>query len=826
MRPSRDVSFRLLVALLAVALAPAHAQTQAPLLIEQKAMANHPFTVVSEGGALLGAQDGTFELWQDPVKLLRDFRITAHLQSYDATLQMNSMAATIEVRPEETVITLAHAAITIREHLLVDHTGRLGRSPAVAYFEIHATRPGDIVFSFLPVMQRQWPAPNNGIPSASWRRVANGSGYVLATDDPGFFGVTCIPGTTPGPMPPYQERTRLQPTELHLHFDPKTDDGRIYPLLTAVSDISTPATQGAQDALLSTVLSREVEVSRLARANATYYDEFFARALALVTPDTDFNQAFRWAEVSIDQSRIRSPEGVGLAAGWSSSDDTARPGFGWFFGRDTLWSLYAVNSYGDFQLTRQALDFLLLHQRADGKMMHEYSQTAAMVDWAKLPYLYAAADSTPLFLMQMRDYVRSSGNTAYLTQHWKSVRLAYQFIQAHRENGLYSNAEGTGWVEEWPGPRPHQEIYLAALDVQACQAMAALARLMKDGALASEAETAAAKGEEELATYRRPDGWYAFSRNEDNSFDTTQSIFPAVAWWDRSSGLPGADAMLDGWAGSDFSVDWGIRSVSSSASIYDPISYHHGSVWPLYAGWAAVAEFRSGRTLQANELVRQTLALDRLQDLGATTEVISGEFLEPLSRSSSHQLWSSAMAIEAVTRGMLGLAPDALRHTLEIDPHIPASWDQVQVNHVSIGAERFDIQMMRAGETLRVEVRSKSPSVLCLTRDTPMAACAAAPATLHTLSVPLPPVEVDFPVTLPWEGDRSSAMHVVDQSSGAHSLTLELEALAGCSKTLILRKNLASASVGVEGGDLAGNKVTVHFPAGSGYVHQQVRLHW
>jgi glycogen debranching enzyme len=807
-------------------LVTAHAQMQAPMLIEQRAMADHPFTVVGEGGALLGSQDGTFELWQDPVKLLRDFRITVHLQSYDATLQMNSMAATIEVRPEETVITLAHAAITIREHLLVDRTGMMGRSPAVAYFEIHATRPADIVFSFMPVMERQWPAPNNGIPGASWRSGANGSGYVLATDDPGFFGVVCMPGTTPGPISPYQERTRIQPSELHLHFDPKTDDGRIYPLLTAVSDSSTPATPGAQAALLTTVLSREAEVSSLAEANATYYGGFFARSLALITPDTDFNEAFRWAEVSIDQSRIRSPEGVGLAAGWSSSDDTARPGFGWFFGRDTLWSLYAVNSYGDFQLTRQALDFLLLHQRADGKMMHEYSQTAAMVDWAKMPYLYAAADSTPLFLMQMQDYVRSSGDTRYLTQHWKSVRLAYQFIQAHRENGLYSNAEGTGWVEEWPGPRPHQEIYLAALDLQACHATAALARLMRDGTLASEAETAASKGEEELATYRRPDGWYAFSRNEDSSFDTTQSIFPAVAWWDDRWGLPGADAMLDGWAGSDFSVDWGIRSVSSSAPIYDPISYHHGSVWPLYAGWAAVAEFRSGRTLQANELVRQTLALDRLQDLGATTEVISGEFLEPLSRSSSHQLWSSAMAIESVVRGMLGLAPHALRHTLQIDPHLPASWDYIQVNHVSVGTDHFDIQMVRVGETLRIEARSKSPTVLCLTGATPMTACSSAPATIHTLSVLLPAVEVGFPVTLPREGDRSSAMHVVHQSSGAHSLSLDLEGPAGCSKTLILRKNRASASVGVEGGAFAGNNVIIHFPTGSGYVHQQVTLHW
>jgi glycogen debranching enzyme len=47
--------------------------------------------------------------------------------------------------------------------------------------------------------------------------------------------------------------------------------------------------------------------------------------------------------------------------------------------------------------------------------MHEYSQTAAdpSVDWKQFPYMYAAADATPLFLMAMRDYYRSSGDIAF-----------------------------------------------------------------------------------------------------------------------------------------------------------------------------------------------------------------------------------------------------------------------------------------------------------------------------------------------------------------------------------------------------------------------------
>ncbi len=122
------------------------------------------------------------------------------------------------------------------------------------------------------------------------------------------------------------------------------------------------------------------------------------------------------------------------------------------------------------------MDFLLAHQRTDGKMMHEVSQTAELVDWVHLPYLYAAADSTPLFVMQMADYVRTSGDTGYLREHWDNVKRAYAFTRAHTTNGVYDNSQGTGWVEEWLPKMPQQEIYLAALDEQSSEAMAYLAK--------------------------------------------------------------------------------------------------------------------------------------------------------------------------------------------------------------------------------------------------------------------------------------------------------------------------------------------------------------
>ena len=48
------------------------------------------------------------------------------------------------------------------------------------------------------------------------------------------------------------------------------------------------------------------------------------------------------------------------------------------------------------------------------------------------------------------------------------------------------------------------------------------------------------------------------------------------------------------------------------------------------------------------------------------TELLSGELYQPLGRSSSHQIWSSAMVVTPALRGLFGLDWDALHHTLRL----------------------------------------------------------------------------------------------------------------------------------------------------------------
>jgi hypothetical protein len=80
---------------------------------------------------------------------------------------------------------------------------------------------------------------------------------------------------------------------------------------------------------------------------------------------------------------------------------------------------------------------------------------------------------------------------------------------------------------------------------------------------------------------------------------------------------------------------------------------------------------------------------------------------------------------------------------------------------------------------------------------------------------------------LPLPGARTAMLKVLRQEEGPRSLTLLLEAQGNSTQTLFLRQREQHGRLNVEGGSVtADGKLTIHFPAGDGYVRQQVTLRW
>jgi len=798
--------------------------------IHEVAQPGHPFTVTGSTGALLGLQNGSLEMWALPTKVFSNLRVRAELKDYPVPIDMNAAAASIDVEPDHTTITYSHAAITVRQHMFVPAGDTNAAKGAIVFFEIESVRPALVTISFEPAMMQQWPAPTYGRPSASWVPIGTGGAYVLSTDNPGQFGMVGMPGATVGEMAPYQERPTALPLEFKVRFDPVADKGQYFPLIAEVNRAGERNSADAVAAMGKRLAATEAALPEIYATTRAYYDHFFDKRLSVRTPDARFDKALRWAEIAIEQSKVRTGDETGLVAGWYPSFDSTRPGFGWYFGRDTLWTLYAVNSYGDQRLAKQALEFLAKRQRADGKMMHEYSLTAELLTggmaWSRLGYEYAAADATPLFLMAVADYVRTTGDRDFLREHWDELKRAYAFDRAHDTDRVYDNSQGTGWVEAWPPKLPHQEIYLAALDGTSTAEMAEMAGLMGDADLAKSAAAQAKHIADAVARYRQADGRYAFSRNEDGTYDRTSTVFPSVALWTTGSRLPGAEGMLSAWSGHDFATDWGVRSVTDTAAVYDPISYHQGTVWPLFTGWASMAQYRVGRPMAGYQTLMRNVDLTWTGDPGFVTEVISGAFFEPLGRSSSHQLWSSAMVLSPAVRGLFGVDADGLHHGLGMHPQLPAAWDSAELDGVRVGEDLYHVELKRQGRMMSVTVRSERPTVLCL-NGVAGADCREPATAVHRATLPLAAVEVGFgDQGLPEAGSATKQPRVVAETYEKDEVRLTMEGMAGTAVDLRVRRNVGSVRVAVDGGVMEGDRVHVAFPAGAQFVTKEVRISW
>jgi hypothetical protein len=410
----------------------------------------------------------------------------------------------------------------------------------------------------------------------------------------------------------------------------------------------------------------------------------------------------------------------------------------------------------------------------------------------------------------MLDYVRASGDVQLLKDNREAIEKAWAFETdpAHDtdHDGIYDNSQGTGWVESWPGGMPHQEIYLAELDQQASTAYSELENLLgndpESQKAAGRAHDIAAKIEHEY--YDPQKGCYAFATNPagtpNSPVDRTTTVYPALAWWSGFNPQPLAHgaACLKQLAEHTLDTDWGLRDVSNEEKIYDGMSYHQGSVWPLFTGWAALAEFRGGQPLAGYRMLMQNASLTWAQDLGADTELLSGDFFVPFGRSTSHQLWSSAMVITPTLRGLFGISVDAQTKTITVDPHLPAEWHGTsEVERVRTPDGTFSLTFDPEDYGLRVIYREHGMAGWKLQTGVPGAHRAEHDA--RELILPVAPVDVEGPLDpnapAPPPGSPTSRPRVLQEQQSKNSLTLMVEGQAGSTAMFAVTEKTAKTKV-------------------------------
>jgi glycogen debranching enzyme len=682
--------------------------------------------IVGHRSAFVGYEHRGLEAWVYPLKLLDDLRLVFTIEGYPLEIPGADVLARISATPEQTTFTYAHSVFTVRQIMFAP----IDEPALVVLLEISSTLPLKVSASFRPRLRLMWPA---GLQTGNIGWNSSAHLYEISEETGRFAGVIGSPMATEGSLMPYQEEPRDVPVRFTI--DPGAGvRSTVVPIVIAGSVTGAADARGTYARVLGSVPD-------LLRKNAEHYTRVLHDTLDIDTPDGRLNEAFRWAKIGVDKGVATNPLlGTGLIAGFRTSGDSERPGFAWFFGRDAIWTIFALNAYGDFGTTRQALEFLRGFQRQDGKIPHEISQSASLLPWfTAFPYAWASADATPLFIAAHADYWRASGDVEFVRSAWPSIVKAFRFTAATDTdgNGLVENTRvGHGWVEGGALYPPHEEIYLQGAWIAALDGLRELAsEVMGNPGIAAEATRLRDRTRQSTeTTYWLPDREaYAYATKLPEStravaepgpslerrqarLDTLanarlydeRTVLTSVPMWWKALEDGRTQHEIDSVGSGALATDWGQRILSDRSELYDPLSYHYGSVWPLFTGWASVGSYRYGRAQVGYQALMANALLDDANALGYVTELLSGDRQSPFGRSSHHQVWSEAMVVSPVVRGLLGLEWSRTREgcAVTLRPQLPGDWNTLRATGIPAGSARLDLAFERADGLRRFTIGS------------------------------------------------------------------------------------------------------------------------
>ena len=447
-------------------------------------------------------------------------------------------------------------------------------------------------------------------------------------------------------------------------------------------------------------------------------DEWVATAPRLIGSWDPLKQIYRRSLV--DMAALRFKTGIVPGA-------LPAAGLPWFmavFGRDSLITSYQAIPYAP-ELAASTLRALALFQgriedpfrdEEPGKILHEIrlGEMTAFEERPHSPY-FGSADSTMLFLIVLEEYVRWTGDRTLAHEMERQARAAISWIdkfgdrdgdgyveyeRRNKETGL----ENQCWKDSWDSiafadgtlaPTPRATCELQGYVYDAKMRTARLARDVWGAASwAKQLETEAA----ELKRRFNKDFWipergfFALALDgQKRKVDSLTSnighlLWSGIAEADKASSCVKhlmSDALFSGW---------GVRTMASSESSYNPIGYHVGTVWPHDNSIIAWGLRRYGYRAEAARISRAMLEAAELFN-GRLPEAFGGydrattHFPVEYPTACSPQAWATGAPLLLI-RALLGLDSDGVH--LIVDPAIPEPLGRIELLDVPGAWGRMD----------------------------------------------------------------------------------------------------------------------------------------
>ena len=331
---------------------------------------------------------------------------------------------------------------------------------------------------------------------------------------------------------------------------------------------------------------------------------------------------------------------------------------------------------------------------------------------------YGAVDATPLFVMLLGELRR-----------WGLAAEPVDRLLPHADRALawideFGDRDGDGYVEYRRATdrgRVHQgwkgsPDAVRAADGTLGQAPIALAEVQGyvHAAYLARAEIARAAGDHAVAERWRgraaalranfnrdfwleDRGWLAMALDADNKpLDALTSNMGHCLW----TGIVDDDkaaAVADRLLSPELFSGWGIRTLATSMTGYNPVGYHTGSVWPHDAAIAAAGLMRYGFVEHAHRLILGLLDVagafaGRLPELFAGFDRAEHDFPVGYPGSCSPQAWAAASPLLMV-RTLLRFEPRIPAGRLSLAPALPDAIGWLRIDDVPLLGGRITIEV-------------------------------------------------------------------------------------------------------------------------------------